>query len=140
MASAVSRAGVPRILKIFCARHIGTAARRAYGGEARLDEPAPAAPPVELSRSEHPKDHPPMTHILIAGGGTAGLTAALSLHAAGFGRITVAEAARTIQPVGAGLNIMPNAVRELDALGLFDALDRQAVRTPNCAPTTAAAA
>ncbi|MBT2487667.1 flavin-dependent oxidoreductase [Streptomyces sp. ISL-96] len=70
-----------------------------------------------------------MTHILIAGGGIAGLTAALSLHAAGFGRITVVEAAREIQPVGAGLNIMPNAVRELDALGLLGVLDRQAVRT-----------
>ncbi|MGW7050900.1 flavin-dependent oxidoreductase [Streptomyces sp. NPDC054887] len=70
-----------------------------------------------------------MTHILIAGGGIAGLTAALSLHAAGFRRITVAEAAREIQPVGAGLNIMPNAVRELDALGLLGALERQAVRT-----------
>ncbi|MGR8008193.1 FAD-dependent monooxygenase [Streptomyces hypolithicus] len=70
-----------------------------------------------------------MTHILIAGGGIAGLTAALSLHAAGFDRITVVEAAREIQPVGAGLNIMPNAVRELDALGLLGVLDRHAVRT-----------
>ncbi|OEJ41050.1 hypothetical protein AR457_11105 [Streptomyces agglomeratus] len=70
-----------------------------------------------------------MTHILIAGGGIAGLTAALSLHAAGFDRITVVEAAREIQPVGAGLNIMPNAVRELDALGLLGVLDQQAVRT-----------
>ncbi|WP_274562165.1 flavin-dependent oxidoreductase [Streptomyces spiramyceticus] len=70
-----------------------------------------------------------MTHILIAGGGIAGLTAALSLHAAGFDRITVVEAAREIQPVGAGLNIMPNAVRELDALGLLDDLEAQSVRT-----------
>lgn len=70
-----------------------------------------------------------MTHILIAGGGIAGLTAALSLHAAGFRRITVVEAAREIQPVGAGLNIMPNAVRELDALGLLGVLEQRAVRT-----------
>ncbi|WP_028813839.1 flavin-dependent oxidoreductase [Streptomyces flavidovirens] len=70
-----------------------------------------------------------MTHILIAGGGIAGLTAALSLHAAGFDRITVVEAAREIQPAGAGLNIMPNAVRELDALGLLDVLEQRAVRT-----------
>ncbi|GAA1372302.1 FAD-dependent monooxygenase [Streptomyces beijiangensis] len=67
--------------------------------------------------------------ILIAGGGIAGLTAALSLHAAGFEEITVIEAAREIQPVGAGLNIMPNAVRELDALGLLERLDTTAVRT-----------
>ncbi|MFC8080963.1 flavin-dependent oxidoreductase [Streptomyces sp. NPDC057307] len=70
-----------------------------------------------------------MTHIMIAGGGIAGLTAALSLHAAGFDRITVVEAAREIQPLGAGLNIMPNAVRELDALGLLGRLDECAVRT-----------
>ncbi|WP_405823097.1 flavin-dependent oxidoreductase [Streptomyces sp. NBC_00838] len=70
-----------------------------------------------------------MTHIMIAGGGIAGLTAALSLHAAGFDRITVVEAAREIQPLGAGLNIMPNAVRELDALGLLGRLDECSVRT-----------
>ncbi|MDN3295963.1 flavin-dependent oxidoreductase [Streptomyces ficellus] len=68
-------------------------------------------------------------HILIAGGGVAGLTAALSLHAAGFSRVTVVEAAREIRPIGAGLNIMPNAVRELDALGLLDELEADAVRT-----------
>jgi 5-methylphenazine-1-carboxylate 1-monooxygenase len=70
-----------------------------------------------------------MTHIMIAGGGIAGLTAALALHAAGFERITVVETACEIQPVGAGLNIMPNAVRELDALGLLDRLEERAVRT-----------
>ncbi|QGV78408.1 FAD-dependent monooxygenase [Streptomyces ficellus] len=68
-------------------------------------------------------------HVLIAGGGIAGLTAALALHAAGFHRVTVAEAASEIRPVGAGLNIMPNAVRELDALGLLDTLEADAVRT-----------
>ncbi len=70
-----------------------------------------------------------MTHFMIAGGGIAGLTTALALHTAGFRRITVVEAAREIQPVGAGLNIMPNAVRELDALGMLDRLDGCAVRT-----------
>ncbi|MFF3456439.1 flavin-dependent oxidoreductase [Streptomyces sp. NPDC002730] len=70
-----------------------------------------------------------MTHIMIAGGGIAGLTAALALHTAGFERITVVETARRIQPVGAGLNLMPNAVRELDALGLLDRLEELAVRT-----------
>lgn len=70
-----------------------------------------------------------MTHIMIVGGGVAGLTAALALHAAGFARITVVEAAREIRPVGAGLNLMPNAVRELDALGVLGAVERGAVRT-----------
>lgn len=70
-----------------------------------------------------------MTHIMIAGGGIAGLTAALALHQAGFERITVVETAQEILPVGAGLNIMPNAVRELDALDLLDRLEERAVRT-----------
>ncbi|MGA4955843.1 FAD-dependent monooxygenase [Streptomyces lavendulocolor] len=68
-------------------------------------------------------------HILIAGGGVAGLTAALALHAAGFRRVTVVEATRELRPAGAGLNLMPNAVRELDALGLLDDLEAGAVRT-----------
>lgn len=68
-------------------------------------------------------------HILVAGGGVAGLTAALALHAAGFHHVTVVEAAREIRPLGAGLNLMPNAVRELDALGLLDDLEADAVRT-----------
>lgn len=70
-----------------------------------------------------------MTHIMIAGGGIAGLTAALALHQAGFERITVVEATEQIRPVGAGLNIMPNAVRELDALGVLDRVEERAVRT-----------
>ncbi|MET7618540.1 flavin-dependent oxidoreductase [Streptomyces sp. NPDC005408] len=70
-----------------------------------------------------------MTHIMIAGGGIAGLSAALALHTAGFERITVVETVREMQPVGAGLNIMPNAVRELDALGLLDRLEECSVPT-----------
>ncbi|MGW0467410.1 FAD-dependent monooxygenase [Streptomyces sp. NPDC003027] len=71
----------------------------------------------------------PTSHVVVAGGGVAGLTAALSLHAAGFDRVTVVEAARTSRPVGAGLNLMPNAVRELDALGLLGRLEAGALRT-----------
>ncbi|MFB7863657.1 FAD-dependent monooxygenase [Streptomyces sp. NPDC056069] len=66
---------------------------------------------------------PHTPHVVIAGGGIAGLTAALALHAVGFHRITVVEAARRARPVGAGLNLMPGAVRELDALGLLPALE-----------------
>ncbi|MEU5983986.1 FAD-dependent monooxygenase [Streptomyces sp. NPDC047434] len=70
-----------------------------------------------------------LLHIVVAGGGIAGLTAALALHAAGFGRVTVVESVRTSLPVGAGLNLMPNAVRELDALGLQSRLEAGALRT-----------
>ncbi|MFB6891660.1 flavin-dependent oxidoreductase [Kitasatospora sp. NPDC056327] len=60
--------------------------------------------------------------ILIAGGGIGGLTAALSLHAAGVGDVRVLEAVPEIKPLGVGLNILPNAVRELAELDLLDEL------------------
>ncbi|MDX3906194.1 MAG: FAD-dependent monooxygenase [Pigmentiphaga sp.] len=58
--------------------------------------------------------------IVIAGAGIGGLTAALSLHAAGFSDVTVLEAARHIQQLGVGINLPPHAVRELDELGLHE--------------------
>ncbi|MFD8819796.1 NAD(P)-binding protein, partial [Streptomyces sp. NPDC059627] len=59
--------------------------------------------------------------VSIVGGGIAGLTCALSLHAAGF-RPRVSEAARSIEAVGVGINLLPHAVRELAELGLADEL------------------
>ncbi|AUX39718.1 hypothetical protein SOCE26_011130 [Sorangium cellulosum] len=59
--------------------------------------------------------------VLIAGAGIGGLTAALSLHAAGI-QAHVVEAAVEIKPLGVGLNLLPHAVRELTELGLADAL------------------
>ena len=59
--------------------------------------------------------------IAIVGGGIAGLTAALSLHAAGF-RPTVYEAVQKPAPLGVGINLLPHAVRELAELGLLDEL------------------
>jgi 5-methylphenazine-1-carboxylate 1-monooxygenase len=62
-----------------------------------------------------------MDDILIAGGGIGGLTAALSLHQAGFA-VRVFESVDAIQALGVGINLLPHAVRELDALGLADEL------------------
>ncbi|MFD4860637.1 flavin-dependent oxidoreductase [Streptomyces atratus] len=59
--------------------------------------------------------------ISVVGGGIAGLTCALSLHAAGF-RPRVSEAARAIEAVGVGINLLPHAVRELTELGLAEEL------------------
>lgn len=67
--------------------------------------------------------------ILVAGGGIGGLSAALSLHAAGYTGIQIFEAVRTLRPVGLGLNILPDAVRELTELGLYDRLAARAVPT-----------
>ncbi|WP_280682477.1 FAD-dependent monooxygenase [Kitasatospora sp. MAA19] len=55
--------------------------------------------------------------VTVVGGGIAGLTCALSLHAAGFAP-RVYEAARKVEAVGVGINLLPHAVRELDELGL----------------------
>ena len=56
-------------------------------------------------------------HILIAGGGVAGLTLGLTLHQLGVS-FTVLEAVGELKPLGVGINIQPNAVRELFDLGI----------------------
>lgn len=58
--------------------------------------------------------------VLIAGGGIAGLTLALTLHQIGV-PCTVFESVRQLQPLGVGINIQPNAVRELEDLGISEA-------------------
>lgn len=58
--------------------------------------------------------------IAIAGAGIGGLTAALSLHAAGFTDITIYERAQRIRGLGVGINLLPHAIRELTELGLVD--------------------
>ncbi|MEU2874383.1 flavin-dependent oxidoreductase [Streptomyces olivoreticuli] len=66
--------------------------------------------------------------VLIAGAGIGGLTAALSLDAAGIEAVVV-ESAREIRPLGVGINLLPHAVRELTELGLGDALAALGVAT-----------
>ena len=60
-----------------------------------------------------------MTHhpVLIAGGGIGGLATALTLHQIGVPCI-VFEAVRELRPLGVGINLQPNAVRELYDLGI----------------------
>jgi len=60
--------------------------------------------------------------VLIAGGGIAGLTMALTCHQIGVPAI-VLESVRTVAPLGVGINLQPNAIRELFDLGLADELD-----------------
>ncbi|MDI2132164.1 flavin-dependent oxidoreductase [Yinghuangia seranimata] len=67
--------------------------------------------------------------VVVAGGGIGGLTAALSLHAAGITDVTVLEAAPEIRPLGVGINLLPHSVRELTELGLADRLAELGVRT-----------
>jgi 5-methylphenazine-1-carboxylate 1-monooxygenase len=56
-------------------------------------------------------------HAIIAGGGIAGLTCAMSLHQVGIA-CRVYDAVPKLAPLGYGINLQPNAVRELTALGL----------------------
>ena len=69
---------------------------------------------------------------LIIGGGIGGLTAALSLHAAGI-EATVFESVAQIDPLGLGINLQPNAVRELIELGLGEGLAATAIETSTLA-------
>lgn len=66
--------------------------------------------------------------VIIAGGGIGGLTMALTLHQIGVPCIVI-ESSEEMQPVGVGINIQPNAVRELMDLGITLA-DLDAVGIP----------
>jgi 2-polyprenyl-6-methoxyphenol hydroxylase-like FAD-dependent oxidoreductase len=67
--------------------------------------------------------------IVIVGAGIGGLSAALSLHAAGFTNIEVFEAASRLTSLGVGINVQPSAVLILRNLGLLDALSKTAIKT-----------
>ena len=64
--------------------------------------------------------------VLVAGGGIAGLTAALFLGRLGR-RVRVLERAAEFAELGAGLQLAPNATRILDRLGLLREILRSAV-------------
>ncbi|MEP5153782.1 flavin-dependent oxidoreductase [Planktotalea sp.] len=60
--------------------------------------------------------------VLIAGAGIAGLSLGLTLHQIGV-PFRIFEAVREMRPLGVGINLQPNAVRELLDLDLGAALD-----------------
>jgi 5-methylphenazine-1-carboxylate 1-monooxygenase len=66
--------------------------------------------------------------ILIAGSGIAGLTLGLTLHQLKL-PFRLYEAVPELKPLGLGVNLQPNAVRELFDLGLEHQLDAIGVRT-----------
>jgi 2-polyprenyl-6-methoxyphenol hydroxylase-like FAD-dependent oxidoreductase len=66
--------------------------------------------------------------VIIAGGGIAGLSLALSLHQIGVS-CRVYEQVGAIRPLGVGINVQPHAVRELFELGLEAELEAIGVRT-----------
>ncbi len=60
-----------------------------------------------------------MRHAVVVGAGIGGLTAAAALRQQGWA-VTVLERAASIEPVGAGLAMAPNALRALDVIGVGD--------------------
>lgn len=66
--------------------------------------------------------------VLIAGAGIAGLTLGLTLHQIGV-PFRLYEAVGRLTPLGVGINLQPNAVRELFDLGLRDDLEAIGVAT-----------
>ncbi|OZB19709.1 MAG: flavin-dependent oxidoreductase [Rhodobacterales bacterium 34-62-10] len=66
--------------------------------------------------------------VLIAGAGIAGLAMGLTLHQLGI-PFRMYERVGEMRPLGVGINIQPNAVRELYDLGLQPHLDAIGVRT-----------
>lgn len=59
--------------------------------------------------------------VIIAGGGIAGLSMALTCHEIGVPAV-VLESVRELAPLGVGINLQPNAVRELFDMGFEDDL------------------
>jgi 2-polyprenyl-6-methoxyphenol hydroxylase-like FAD-dependent oxidoreductase len=67
--------------------------------------------------------------VIIAGGGIAGLSVALTLEQIGVPCI-VLEAVSELKPLGVGINLQPNAVRELYDLGIGpEQLDRIGIQS-----------
>jgi 2-polyprenyl-6-methoxyphenol hydroxylase-like FAD-dependent oxidoreductase len=60
-----------------------------------------------------------MAHAVVIGAGVGGLATALALQRIGW-TVTVFEQAPSIEPVGAGLAVAPNALRALDVIGVGD--------------------
>ena len=70
--------------------------------------------------------------VIVAGAGIGGLTFALSLHQMGI-PVRVFEQSERLQPLGVGINVLPHAVRELDELGLRDAVVGLGIETAELA-------
>lgn len=66
--------------------------------------------------------------VLIPGAGIAGLTLGLTLHQIGV-PFQIYEKTAELTPLGVGINLQPNAVRELFDLGLEPMLEKIGVRT-----------
>jgi len=69
---------------------------------------------------------PTALNVAVVGAGIGGLAAAIRLRQAGH-RVTILEQTSRLLPVGAGIQLAPNATRILHSLGVLDALAPRAV-------------
>ena len=67
--------------------------------------------------------------VVVVGAGLGGLAAAVAAHRAGHA-VTVLERAAGLRETGAGIGVMPNGVRALDALGLGGPVRERALPLP----------
>ena len=67
--------------------------------------------------------------VVVVGAGLGGLAAGIAAHRAGHG-VTVLERADELRETGAGIGLMPNGVRALDALGLGGPVRERATALP----------
>lgn len=71
-------------------------------------------------------------NVLVVGAGIGGLTLALELHQAGI-PCRVLEAVERLEPIGAGINLLPHAMRVLHGLEVADRLEAVGVETREAA-------
>lgn len=69
---------------------------------------------------------PAQLQVAVIGAGIGGLAAALSLHEIGA-EVDVFDSVRELRPLGVGINLLPHAVLELDAMGLLELLRPRSV-------------
>ena len=82
------------------------------------------ASPIRSSNRRGSRRATSNDRVIIAGGGIGGLSLALTLHQIGIDFL-VCESVSTLKPLGVGINLQPNAVRELFDLGIeYEDLDR----------------